>query len=125
MEHNLNTSEVSDMSDMFMFCQSLKSIDINGFDVSKLVTAEAMFNNCKNLTTIYCDAIWDLADENSMEMFFECPKRRALSPGIRAKYMVRWPTPSTAISHLSQPWYSKTRRIIVNCWRDSMASAST
>ena len=74
MEQNLNTSEVSDMSDMFMFCQSLKSIDINGFDVSKLVTAEAMFNNCKNLTTIYCDATWDLADENSMEMFFECPK---------------------------------------------------
>ena len=47
----LNTSEVTDMMQMFYSCP-LESIDVSHFDTSKVRAMGAMFYNCKNLKNI-------------------------------------------------------------------------
>ena len=50
----LNTSEVTDMHQMFSGCASLETLDLRSFDWSKVTDISEMFRNCANLTTIYC-----------------------------------------------------------------------
>ena len=45
----LKTSQVEDMSEMFNRCESLKCLNLSGFDVSKVTTMHRMFYNCKRL----------------------------------------------------------------------------
>lgn len=68
---NLVTSEVvNDMASMFQDCKSLKTIDVSGFDVSKVAGAglEQIFYNCSSLTTIYCNDTW----KEYRNMFLDC-----------------------------------------------------
>lgn len=63
----------ADVSFMFMNCTSLKSIDLNGFDLSGVTSAVGMFMKCTNLTTIYCEADYtSLAGAVSIGMFDGC-----------------------------------------------------
>ena len=50
---NLNTSETTNMTSMFFLCESLTTLDLRTFDVSKVEKAPAMFYGCKELKTIY------------------------------------------------------------------------
>ena len=43
MQNYLNTSEVTDMSYMFTWCQSLTSVNVSGFNTSKVTSMEGMF----------------------------------------------------------------------------------
>ena len=45
----LNTSQVTDMSNMFSFCNSL--IDINLGDTSNVIDMSGMFSNCSNTSS--------------------------------------------------------------------------
>ena len=65
----LNTSEATNLSQMFSDCQNLKTIDVNTFDVSKVADASKMFAWCTDLTTIYCENSWDLTNATTNEMF--------------------------------------------------------
>ena len=47
-----NTSNVTDISGMFFGCSSLHSVDITGWDTSKVTSMDRMFFNCSSLTTI-------------------------------------------------------------------------
>lgn len=67
---NLNTSEVTVMNSTFANCIGLKTIDVNGFDVSKVTNSTTMFRNCSQLTTIYCENTWNI--ESSTDMFTNC-----------------------------------------------------
>ena len=67
---NLNTSEVTNMDFMFDTCGELTELDVSGFYVSKVTTAESMFNNCTKLKTIYCDNSWSI--ESTTSMFTGC-----------------------------------------------------
>ncbi|MBQ3873791.1 MAG: BspA family leucine-rich repeat surface protein, partial [Bacteroidaceae bacterium] len=49
---NLNTSNVTNMSDMFHDCESLTSLDLRNFDTSKVTDMNLMFYNCESLTSI-------------------------------------------------------------------------
>lgn len=62
----LNTSQVTSMQSMFENCWSLKTIDVNSFDMSNVTTTYRMFFDCFNLTTIYCDNTWNVATSNAM-----------------------------------------------------------
>ena len=75
---NLNTSEVTVMNGTFASCESLVTIDVNGFDVSKVTNATTMFINCPELTTIYCDKTWNI--ETSEDMFAFC---ESLTGGVK------------------------------------------
>lgn len=75
---NLNTSEVTVMNATFASCESLVTIDVNGFDVSKVTNTTTMFINCPELTTIYCENTWNIA--TSEDMFTFCYK---LTGGVK------------------------------------------
>lgn len=48
----LETSSVTDMSNMFYCCSDLTSIDVRSFDTSKVIYMNSMFSNCSNLTSL-------------------------------------------------------------------------
>ena len=45
--NNLNTSNVTNMSDMFLDCESLTSIDVSKFNTSNVTDMNGMFYNCE------------------------------------------------------------------------------
>lgn len=53
---NWDTSKVTDMSNMFLACSSLESVDLTGWDFSSCESLNATFNWCNSLTTIKFDA---------------------------------------------------------------------
>ena len=54
----LNTEEVTDMSNMFLGCSSLTSIDVTKFNTAKVTDMSGMFSSCSALSTIYCNDNW-------------------------------------------------------------------
>ena len=50
---NFNTSKVIDMYGMFYNCTSLTSIDLSSFDTSKVTQINQAFYNCPNLNKLY------------------------------------------------------------------------
>ena len=67
---NLNTSEVKDVGCMFLNCESLETVDVSGFDVSKISSFSQMFAHCSKLTTIYCNDSWNVG----LYTFYESTK---------------------------------------------------
>ena len=55
----LNTSEVTNMSDMFLECADLTTLDLSHFNTSKVTNMSSMFYNCKRLKTVYVSSAWD------------------------------------------------------------------
>ena len=48
----LDTSQVTNMSDMFYGCSSLTSLDVSKFDTSKVTSMAYMFHRCSKLTSL-------------------------------------------------------------------------
>jgi surface protein len=48
----LDTSEVTDMSDMFSGCSSLTNLDLSNFDTSQVTYMSLMFTSCSSLTSL-------------------------------------------------------------------------
>ena len=70
---NLNTSQTTDMSNMFSTCSRLTEIDVSNFDMSSVSAADAMFMGCSDLTTIYCGNDWSTTLQNNVsDMFLYC-----------------------------------------------------
>ncbi len=71
----LNTSQVTNMYDMFANCSKLTSLDLTYFDTSNVTKMEAMFQSCTELTTITVSSGWTTANvEDSSNMFAGCSK---------------------------------------------------
>lgn len=49
---NFNTSKVTNMDNMFQNCSLLTSLDVSGFDTSKVTNMGKMFQYCKSLTSL-------------------------------------------------------------------------
>ena len=47
-----DTSNITDMSDMFKDCSSLTNLDVSGFDTSSVTNMGGMFNGCSSLTSL-------------------------------------------------------------------------
>ena len=69
---NLKTSEATTMKAMFYACSSMKSINVNTFDMGKVTTVQNMFWGCDNLKTITCDKTWNYDNAHSSNMFWAC-----------------------------------------------------
>lgn len=67
---NLNTSETTSLKSMFEECWSLKTIDVNTFELTNVTDVSRMFFDCFNLTTIWCNHTWNV--ETSTSMFIYC-----------------------------------------------------
>ncbi len=68
----LNTSEVTNMAYMFMWCTSLTSLDVSRFNTSKVTSMRSMFKYCTRLTSLDLGS-FNTSKVNSMyNMFYDC-----------------------------------------------------
>ena len=74
---NLNTNNVTDMTEMFSGC-GVQTLDLSNFNMSNVTSTFRMFAFCSNLTTIYASEKWDgwyksdNAQKNAGNMFLGC-----------------------------------------------------
>ena len=66
---NLNTSEVTDMHNMFNGCSNLESLDVSHFNTSKVTNMNGMFRECKKLQTLDVSH-FDTSNVTNMSYFF-------------------------------------------------------
>jgi len=68
----LNTSEVTDMTNLFHNCANLEEINLSSFNTSKVTNMKSMFSGCEKLQKI--DVVWfdtkNVTDMNAM--FLNC-----------------------------------------------------
>ena len=69
---NLNTTNVTDMSEMFMYCSSLTTLDVSGFDTRNVTNMTSMFYNCSNLITLDVSGFDTHNVTNMASMFSNC-----------------------------------------------------
>ena len=50
--NNLDTSNITNMKEMFYNCSSLSNLDLTGFDTNNVTTMASMFYNCSKLTSL-------------------------------------------------------------------------
>ncbi len=70
---NFDTKNVTDMSGMFSNCGKLRKLDVSKFNTSNVTDMFYMFGGCKNLTSIKCDNFDTRNVTNMAYMFFNCP----------------------------------------------------
>ena len=76
---NWDTSKVTGMSYMFYNCGKLTSLDLSGWDTSKVTNMGGMFQSCKNLTNLEGLENWDTSKVTNMNsMFYDCGKLTSL-----------------------------------------------
>ena len=69
---NLKTDNVTDMSFMFWGCESLTSLNLNGFNTSNVTTMRAMFYRCSSLTSLDVGGFRTDNVTNMSNMFDSC-----------------------------------------------------
>ena len=70
---NFNTSKVTDMSNMFRYCESLTSLDLSSFNTSNVTNMTEMFYNCSLLTSLNLSS-FDTTNVTSMNYMFNLCK---------------------------------------------------
>ena len=71
---NFDTSKVTNMYAMFDSCSQLKTLDLSNFDTSKVTNMYAMFEYCQNLTTLNLTVFDTSKVTNMYNMFNYCRK---------------------------------------------------
>ncbi len=71
---HFNTEKVTFMAGMFAFCSNLKSLDLSSFNTANVVAMRLMFYNCGELETIYVGDGWSTAAATGggYQMFQDC-----------------------------------------------------
>lgn len=70
---HFRTENVEDMMYMFAQCTGLTTLDLSSFVTTSLEEMGYMFSGCKNLTTVYVGEGWVMTEEMSGEdMFTDC-----------------------------------------------------
>ncbi len=73
-----DTSQVTDMSGMFCWCINLTSLDVSNFDTSNVTNMVGMFNNCSSLTSLDVSS-FDTSNVTDMTLMFNnCSKLTSL-----------------------------------------------
>lgn len=78
---NLNTSEVTNMQQMFGSCHKLTSLDLSGFNTEKVQTMYGMFANCKQLTSLDLSSFNTAKVNFTYQMFYGCPMLQTIYVG--------------------------------------------
>ena len=69
-----NTSNVANMHNMFSNCRGLTSLDVSGFDTSKVTNMDSMFRCCNKLTSLDLSGLDTSKVINMVNMFYDCNK---------------------------------------------------
>ncbi|BDR55457.1 BspA family leucine-rich repeat surface protein [Xylocopilactobacillus apis] len=76
--NNLNTTQVTSMSQMFHFCSSLENIDITHMDTTNVTDMSAMFNSCLSLKSLDFSQ-WNTSSVQDLSsMFWYCQSLTSL-----------------------------------------------
>ena len=76
---NFNTSNVTNMSKMFSTCSKLQNVDVSSFDTSKVTDMSNMFNGCKSLTSLNVNNFDTSNVINMNYMFYNCSSLTSLN----------------------------------------------
>ena len=68
----LNTANVTDMGNMFLNCNNLKSLDLTKFNTEKVTDMNAMFQNCRTLKSLDLTKFNTEQVTNMNSMFLAC-----------------------------------------------------
>ena len=70
---NLNTQNVTDMSEMFTCCYALTSLDLSNFNTERVESMSSMFSGCSTLQTIFAsDKFFTDQVFGGSDMFLDC-----------------------------------------------------
>ena len=104
---NWDTSQVTDMNWMFYCCTGLTNLDVSHFDTSQVTNMSAMFEDCYNLTSLDVSH-WDTSQVTMMElMFVACNKLTDLD-----------------VSHWDTSQVTNMTRMFEDCWNLTSLDAS-
>ena len=76
---NFNTSNVTNMQEMFYYCSSLTSLDLSNFDTSNVTDMELMFCGCSFLTSLDVSTLDTSKVTNMRGMFQRCSSLTSLN----------------------------------------------
>ena len=76
--NGLDTSNVTNMSDMFGFCNNLEYLDLNGLDTSSVTNMSDMFGFCNNLEYLDLNGLDTSSVTNMSYMFSSCKNLESL-----------------------------------------------
>ena len=68
----LNTSEVTDMTGMFMACKSLTALDLSSLNTENVTNMSLMFNECYYLTSLNLSGFNTANVTDMSDMFYDC-----------------------------------------------------
>ena len=68
----IDTSNVTDMNSMFIFCSALTSLDLSSFNTSNVTDMNYMFNRCSALTSLDVSSFDTSNVTNMSRMFSYC-----------------------------------------------------
>ena len=71
---SFDTSNVGSMANMFSACTSLTELDLSNFNTSQATTMNSMFSNCNNLTSLDLSNFDTSNVTNMGNMFYNCKK---------------------------------------------------
>ena len=76
---NLNTSNVTDMTGMFQYCEKLTSLDLSSWNTASVEKMTNLFYNCKLLESLTLSSFFTTANVTGMgSMFYGCEKLSSL-----------------------------------------------
>lgn len=82
---NLDTSNITNMENMFERCSNLTTLDLSGFDTSNVTNMYSMFGNCKSLTNLDISNFNTTALTNVRSMFQYCENLGKITLGENFK----------------------------------------
>ena len=74
----LDTSRVTNMSQMFSDCWNLDKVDLSGFDTSQVTDMSAMFQNCGSMTELDVSGFDTSGVTDMSYMFYRCRRMEKL-----------------------------------------------
>lgn len=69
---SFNTNAVTNMSSMFSSCKNLPTLDLGNFSLKKVISMTLMFAYCENLGTLHLNNNFNVSGKGPMNMFLNC-----------------------------------------------------
>ena len=113
---NLDLSAVTNMSQMFARCTSLKTLDLSALDTKNVTDMRQMFFQCASLGKIYASGAFDVSNvENSDDMFTGCVSLPNYDPAHTDKEYARIDNPPDAPGYYAPTAYTVTWSDVTGC----------
>ena len=115
-----DTSNVTDMANMFFGCTSLKSLDLSNFDTSNVTNMIGMFNSCHSLESIDLSSFNNTSNVADISwMFYSCDNLTELN-------LSNFDTSNVTIMSYMFEYCNKLRTLrLDNCSKDTITKIIT